>query len=591
MMELGNWKLSSVPNDTEWLEPEDQCPEESGGFRPIIPVPPSDWGMTSAAAWVAFLICFCACTAGLSRAQAIEGADALTMAHNYPEVRAAIAACPQSGCIVYANSPSINKNLGVIDPGNKTVTLYLGPYTYTVKQIVLRKGMKIIGMGGADSGTILQSVNGNDPVFVVPQVSGSPSTNVKLEGFRLYGSKGNTSEDGFFIDSSNLDNGGLWYSTFTDVYADYFAGSAFHFRGPSSGHSGTNQFLTFVNVAVWRKAHGGPALKIEGAEYQFFFENCMFEGQAQGDGTNIFIGGGPGPGTAGYPYIVNFRGVTSERADTAVQIDGGTNIEFDMGHHELLNGAYLVTYGANGARIPTDGLVIANSSFNGNVGAASGNGFILKVTTSQARGVVFRDNMIYGSPDHFIQGTNLAQVVSQDNDFPELKSNLPLSSGATPNIQAAAIINIGGVHTAGLVPSGTPITTMQGMHGPGEYVTLFPSSGTVVFSTGGNLELGGLSALKLEAPASVTFVRTDLPGGWKLVSTSSDGADAGQIVVSSAASATQKFTNSYNAAPLCVVTPTSNPESVRYWVSSTKSALTVNLSTVGTITFNYVCRR
>ena len=263
-----------------------------------------------------------------------------------------------------------------------------------------------------------------------------------------------------------------------------------------------------------------PALKIEGGEYQFFFENCMFEGQAQGDGTNVFIGGGPGSGTAGYPYIINFRGLTSERAGTAVQIDGGTNIEFDMSHHELLDGGYLITYGTNGARVPNDGIVIANSSFNGNVGAASGRGFIVKVSTDQATGVIVRDNMIYGNPDHFIIGSNLAQVTSHDNDFPGLKSSVPASSAATPEIQAAGTINIGGVHIVGLTPSTTPIMTIRGMQGAGEYVTLFPTRGTVFFSTGGNVELGALRTLKLQAPSSVTFVRSDLGSDWKLVSVS-----------------------------------------------------------------------
>jgi hypothetical protein len=540
----------------------------------------------------AFLACALFLAANLSFAQAPpDTSAAMILAHNYPEVRSAIAACPSSGCIVYANAQGVNRNLGMIDPGNKVVTLFLGPYTYNVTQITLRKGMKIIGMGGSDAGTVLQSTNGEVPVFVVPQQSHMAASNVWLQGFRLYGSKGNVGQDGFFIDSSNLDSGGLWYSTFVDIYAQGFAGSAFHFRGPSSGHAGTNQFLTFINDAAWRTSHGAPALKIEGGEYQFFFENCMFEGQAKGDGTNVFIGGGPGPGTPGYPYIINFRGLTSERAGTGVQIDGGANIEFEMSHHELLDGAYLVTYGANNAKVPTDGLVIANSSFNGNVGVNSGQGYIVNVSSSHATGVVVRSNMIYGNPDHFIQAVDHAQVISEDNDFPQLKANLPPSSGVTTQITPAATINIGGVHSVGLSPSDIAITTIQGMQGPGESVTLFPISGAVSFSTGGNLALGGSSKVKLEAPASATFVRNDLPGGWKLASASPDAVDAGQISVSSAASATHPLTGSYPSAPLCVVTPVSNPGSIGYWVSSTKSALTVNLSTVGTITFNYVCRR
>ncbi len=93
-------------------------------------------------------------------------------------VSAAVAACPANGCIIYAVSPNVNLNLGNIDPGFKAITIYLGPYTYTVKQITLRKALKIIGMGAAGgangsatcsvaapcNGTTLQSINGNNPV-------------------------------------------------------------------------------------------------------------------------------------------------------------------------------------------------------------------------------------------------------------------------------------------------------------------------------------------------------------------------------------------------------------------------------------------
>src|SRR4030095_11568571 len=48
-------------------------------------------------------------------------------------VPAAIDACPKTGCIVYALSTQVNRNLGHIDPGTKALTLYLGPYTFNVK--------------------------------------------------------------------------------------------------------------------------------------------------------------------------------------------------------------------------------------------------------------------------------------------------------------------------------------------------------------------------------------------------------------------------------------------------------------------------
>jgi hypothetical protein len=77
-----------------------------------------------------------------------------------------------------------------------------------------------------------------------------------------------------------------------------------------------------------------------------------------------------------------------------------------------------------------------------------------------------------------------------------------------------------------------------------------------------------------------------LPGHFG--SSSSDAA--GSVTISSSTSATVNFGTSYNSAPKCVVTPTSDPTSVgAYWVTSTTSGLTVNVHTSGTITFNYIC--
>jgi hypothetical protein len=123
-------------------------------------------------------------------------------------VPAAVNACPAGGCIIYAVSPNVNLNLGSFDPGSKAITIYLGPLTFTVNQITLRSGLKIIGMGGTE--TTLQSVNGNNPVFVLPQANYAPAANVSLSGFQLIGSAGNTSEDAFFLDTSSTANSGLW---------------------------------------------------------------------------------------------------------------------------------------------------------------------------------------------------------------------------------------------------------------------------------------------------------------------------------------------------------------------------------------------
>ncbi len=439
----------------------------------------------------------------------------------------AVNACPANGCVIYAYSPQANRNLGTIDPGTKSITIYLGPYVYTVKQITLEKGMKIIGMGQSGgsngtptcsvalpcNGTTLQSINGNNPVFVIPQMNNMPIIGVELSGFLLLGSAGNTSEDGFFIDASSYTNYGLWFSNISSVSISGFAGVGLHLRARNNDFASSNQWLLFNNLSVQRNPGGGNALRLEGSVFELRFRNCQFDGQTMGDGTNIYIGG-YGGGLSGYPASIVFEGLVSQRAGTAVQIDGGINLLFYGSHHELLWGGYQVS---NNTNIGTKGLTIADSYFSGNVGVNSGGGYDLNVATTNAEGVVFEHNHILGTPDSILKSTNLASVVYQDNLSYSPSVGLPPTSGMTTQMSPATTINIQGVHSIGLNPSSTPITTVQSGLGPGEMVTFYTLGGQVTFASGGNIDLMGMPSLTVNG--TITFVRTDLGGLlWKVVS-------------------------------------------------------------------------
>jgi hypothetical protein len=427
-------------------------------------------------------------------------------------------ACPANGCIIYAVSPTVNRNLGTIDPGSKAITIYLGPYTYMVKQITLRKSLKIIGMGasgGANSisctantpcnGTTLQSINGNDPVIVLPQTNFSPATNVLLSGFRLLGSAGNTSEDGIFLDTSSTNASGLWFSTIRDIYMEGFAGIALHIRGHNDNFSSLTQWVHFDQVEVFRTQGGGNGLRLEGATFELRFTNCQFDGQTTGDGTNIYIGGLEGS-VDGYPLSIVFEGLVTQAAAVGVEIDGGLNITFYGSHHEKLWGAYEIV---NTKHIWTKGLKIKDSYFAGNVGVNGGSGFLLSVATTTATGIFFGHNQIDGNPDNVVKGTNLASISYQDNTY-EGEANVPPTSGITTALEPANTINIKGARSVGLNPSTTPITTIQSTLGPGEMVTLFTYAGPVTFGSGGNLNLMGLNTITVNG--SITFVRNDLTG-------------------------------------------------------------------------------
>jgi hypothetical protein len=442
-------------------------------------------------------------------------------------VPGALQACPSEGCVIYALSSKVNRNLGRIDPGNKAITLYLGPYTFNVQQITLRKALKIIGMGASGgtvgsvtcsvaspcNGTTLQSSSTTLPVFVLPQANHSPATNVVLSGFRVQGAPGNTAQDGIFLDTSSLVNAGLWYSTLNDIHLEGFSGIGVHLKGPNNNFGAISQWLEFNKVVVFRNAGGGNALRIEGGNFQMRFVDCQFDGQAAGDGVNIYVGGLAGGNTA-FPLNITFQGLVSQGAATAVQIDGANSVTFHESHHEKLWGAYLISFTTG---IGVKGVTIADTAFEGDVGVNGGSGYLLSVATTLASGVVFTHNQIYGNPDSVVKGTNLARIIYQDNQYSG-PLNVPPTSGITTQLAPAAIINIGGVHSVGLNPSTTAITTIQSELGPGEMVTFFSLGGSVTFASGGNINLMGLPMVQVKG--SMTFVRNDLTGSlqWTPVS-------------------------------------------------------------------------
>jgi hypothetical protein len=420
-------------------------------------------------------------------------------------VPAAVNACPAGGCIIYAVSPNVNLNLGSFDPGSKAITIYLGPLTFTVNQITLRSGLKIIGMGGTE--TTLQSVNGNNPVFVLPQANYAPAANVSLSGFQLIGSAGNTSEDAFFLDTSSTANSGLWYSTLNDIYMSGFAGIALHIRGPNNDFAALSQWVLFKNLIVFRTRGGANAVRLEGGVFELRFVNCEFDGQVTGDGTNIYIGSSGGPG--GYPVSIAFEGLVSQNAATAVQIDGGQNITFHESHHELLWGAYQINF-THG--VPTYGLTISDSSFNANVGNNNGLGYILNVTTTLAH-ANFVHNVILGTPDSIVASTNLASISYQDNYSGG--TTVPVTSGITSAVLPATAVNVQGAHSIGMSSSSTPITTIQSSLGPGELVTFFTYSGPFTLASGGNIDLMGANSVTVNG--SITLIRSDLTPGLQWV--------------------------------------------------------------------------
>ena len=333
--------------------------------------------------------------------------------------------CPTAGCTIYATQANANLDLGTLDPGAKVVTIYLGPFTYKVNTVVLRSGLQIIGNNSSSAlnSTNLQAKSAQ-PVFVLPQANDSAVQHVYLRGFHVQAWPNNVQNmpaDAFFLDCSSTTNTGLWYSLFEDIYIQNFNGIGLHFRCRNDNYLAVNQFNTFINITVIR-AGSGNAVRIEGANGALKFINGMFNGHGKASGgTNIYVGI-YGTNKFAYPFSVDFDGTTSQAADVAVNVNGCLNCRFVNGHHEKLNGGYLVSNGAGNTSLLIDHSYFAPDKSYMN----RGDGYLVNVTgTAPNNSVVFSNNTFGGTPDHVLAGP-IAAYASFGNT-----SAVPGAGGAT----------------------------------------------------------------------------------------------------------------------------------------------------------------
>lgn len=324
---------------------------------------------------------------------------------HYIDAKAALASCPLSGCVIDMRGNPNPKalNLESLDPGSKSVTLLLGPYTYSVGTITLENNLNITG-----NGTTLQSSSKTDsPMFVLPQTDNTPANNVTLQNFRMLGAPGNTSQDGFNLDCSRNRGNGLFYSVLRGLTIQSFNGVSLRLRGPNNNFASNNQFTTFENIFVFRGTSrtSGEALRIEGANSNLTFIECQLDGNAgEPVGSNIYLGVLKG-GRDGYPLSIHFYGAISQNANIAVIVNGVVNVEFHNSHHEAIRtGGYLVTNGTFNLGLLIDrAYFAADGSYNN-----GGTGYLVNSASGSVQNDIIFTNNVFGqfgkAPDNILLG-------------------------------------------------------------------------------------------------------------------------------------------------------------------------------------------
>lgn len=420
-------------------------------------------------------------------------ADRIGGADNSAKIQAAINLLPTDGGFVDARglpNETSGGSVANIDPLTRKVTLLLGTATTYVKTITLRDNFHIIGMGGSNAASTLQSADTTSSMFVLDQTSDTQAIGVLIQGLRCYAKTGNTTQIGLHMVPA-VNGGGLWYSTLNDVWfggtgSNEFGGGSLVFDSNVGGTpAGLNQFLTFESVRAYRQSGNvNAALHVSNYNGQFSFNNCEFDG-ITGDTTanacNIRIDDGSVNFGAPAPYSMTFINTTVQfcggTASNAIQLNGTSNITFLNCHFEnctaIINQNFGFAHGNWGNSV-RDSFIVTS--------AQGAFGYLVNSDINSS--MYWDNNNFFGTPTNYFSGNTTFITANQSYNF--FGGNVGLRS-----LLSSPTIN--GTPTG----TGIPTITAKNGSGTGNYVTA-NTSYTVVDAT------------------NLSYTAT-IPTGWKLL--------------------------------------------------------------------------
>lgn len=383
-------------------------------------------------------------TAKALNGSAIQFADQFAGSDASAKIQAAITALPATGGEVWAQALSDAGGTGstIIDPGAKSVTLRLGPYTYQIQQLVLETNFHVIGAGDGqystsfNSLTVLQACATcaaiNTVVLGTNGGSGGPIQHASMEGLRIYGATADTAI-GMNLKTVNGANTGIWYSSFKDMCvgacgpsgasANGFSGGAITLD--ATGANTINQWVYFTDVQAWKTNGGSPAFSLLGTNGQIHVMECEFDGTTRNDGTTV-VQIANSSGNQG-PYSVTFTNATVQHGTTGINIAGAFSITFIGTHFENVGGAILVNSGVGGDI--SSGITFSGSTCQNFCGNNTGSGFFAKTTTPNAVSVSFSKNQIQSTVDASYTGfTNIQNFTSIGDESTTATTTVPLAN-------------------------------------------------------------------------------------------------------------------------------------------------------------------
>ncbi|SRR6266478_1947516 len=287
--------------------------------------------------------------------------------------------------------PGSSFDLGTFDPGNKTVTLLLGPWNYTFNQIILRSGLHIIGSGS--NVTFLLSTNTTVGSPAIVQLSTADTTDILLSDFFVFAT-GTANQDGIQVAPNGALNKSAGFHTYKRIVLDEFTGIGINLDaslGTNFGEGAIHDIL--IDTVDVGQFGGSFAFQAKGAvEPSVRITNSEFSETSGSTETAINL---ISVSATSFPRNILFdNNFISGTFGQIAQINGAQNITFSSNFLGKPGGGG-TTNGFNFAvgtgTMHSIGAVLEHNFFHGNMTN-------LAVTTDASATLSFMNNTILGVP-------------------------------------------------------------------------------------------------------------------------------------------------------------------------------------------------
>ena len=235
-----------------------------------------------------------------------------------------------------------------IEDGVKT--LILGKGTYKFSKLELGK-MNIVGCGMYE--TIISPTDDNkSPNFIT--LAQGPNAYKYYANFAVVGNKV-PGQNGISVvgtpQTASPNDGGLWYTTFENIFIYNFAGYQFYANNQNNFLL-PNQFITYINCNFVSNTSGKSSYYGEGSAQQTFI-GCRFASAPSGYYGLELIGGS----------TIQLSGCTVEYCDGGISFKNGTCIGIDTLYMEGVSNAVVCNdLGAYSSKFSAKNLYFTNTS-------------------------------------------------------------------------------------------------------------------------------------------------------------------------------------------------------------------------------------